>query len=79
MKGIAGSVWYFSNMDGKCIRVTSTFSKRLISDGSDRFSVCRADVVELHFSDPVTERLDGSHVSADIVHPGYAEIRFQYD
>jgi hypothetical protein len=43
------------------------------------FPSTRADVVELHFSEAVTERMDGSQVSADMVNPGYAEIRFQFD
>ncbi|MGD1276702.1 MAG: hypothetical protein ABR964_05710 [Tepidisphaeraceae bacterium] len=37
------------------------------------------DEVDLYFSDAVTERRDGRHVSVEAVRPGYAEIRFVWE
>ena len=38
-----------------------------------------ADHADLYFSEPVTEKIDGTHVSVESVRPGYSEIRFTWD
>ena len=44
-----------------------------------RFPSTRADAVELDFSDPILETHDGRRVPANMVRPGYAEVRIQWD
>jgi hypothetical protein len=44
-----------------------------------KFPSIRADQIELHFSDPVTQRIDGTTAPADMLSPGYREIEFLWD